>query len=1135
MNEKPPDDSKKLRITSEVWLFLFAGIAATVFTIWRNFDVFPAALIDISRSRVEAVDIAKKYADESGYGKPSEVSSNFSYDHDASTFLQYEMGAMKARELMKNEVPIWHWRVEFQKEDASAEASEDDVFSAEIGTDGQLHYFDQFVADEEGMYSVSHEKAKEMAVEFAVKTYKADVSKWKLIADSKSKMPNRNDHAFTWEDQSKDLAGGRMRIYVRLSGNVITSSERFLQIPEKFTDKFAALRAQNEVFSDCATIFMSVFLCILPFIFIQGWVKHDLRIRFALTCGALAALINLLTSINDLATSFSSYIQFSNLTDWVATAGHELLLALAEASLYGVSAIVFAGAIELSYRKMMPKEVALEKLFFSLDGLRSRNILNASVIGIALTAICFAYQILFYMLGKPLGFYVPLSINDSQALSSFCPAWDAISVGLAAAFAEELGFRVFLLSFLQKWTRSFWLANVLQAVIWGFAHCNYAVEPPFARGFELSTSGLVAGCVMRRYGIVPLLICHYGFDAIITIMPFLCSESSGDKLSASATFIPLIALPLASLLAIKSRGLVDQETVANSSIPSPETQETTVVSTTLPSYIPLSSRTMLGLTFATVLSIALLLMPYKHVDSKEVLRIDRQKAVSISKDYFEKQKLNLKGWMKVTWLETEEDTNELQYLYEHTGFERTRQLARSIGHRVWWNVSWFKPGDPEVFTLEISPDGKPITSRLSLSETSPGAKLNQEEAQNLAESHLRKTDNKMSQYIEMRDVTKTEHSDRTDYHFSAEIPSLKVKDADFRINVDVLGNQISEMDHFWHLPAKWLEQREKETPFQKIVGVVQIAALAVFGINFAYWMLQMLRKRQINWHLAAAVATIAGIIELTLQFNDISIHAFLDYSTMTPVSAHLLKVALNTLASLLVQIFILGLSAALFSAVYSEIIAGRNLRNLLTLARQFLNRKNFLRDSIILGYVMSAAVTSIRYCCTATLTMVSPEVPVLSHSYLCEVEQLSPALACIAQALQDGVIAFIGTGLALRWKDFFKLEFIHGLMIVTLFSAMLNATALYSQDLIIQVFIMAANFAVAYAIIIPIGRNNLLCCFFSGFLMELSLGCFKLWRGAGPIHSPDAILLTCLYFLPLTFVIASILKERLVKKGEANG
>ena len=70
-----------------------------------------------------------------------------------------------------------------------------------------------------------------------------------------------------------------------------------------------------------------------------------------------------------------------------------------------------------------------------------------------------------------------------------------------ATTVEEFLFRLVAISLLLRWFGKTWLAVLLPGVLWAFLHANYAQEPIYIRGLELTVVGVVFGLVFLRFGI----------------------------------------------------------------------------------------------------------------------------------------------------------------------------------------------------------------------------------------------------------------------------------------------------------------------------------------------------------------------------------------------------------------------------------------------------------------------------------------------------------------------------------------------------------------------------------------------------------------------------------------------------------
>ncbi len=80
---------------------------------------------------------------------------------------------------------------------------------------------------------------------------------------------------------------------------------------------------------------------------------------------------------------------------------------------------------------------------------------------------------------------------------------------------------MFAISFLKKYLRFTFLAVLIPALIWAFAHSSYAVFPIYTRGIELTIVALGFSYVFLRYGILNCIIAHYVIDAVLFSLALL--------------------------------------------------------------------------------------------------------------------------------------------------------------------------------------------------------------------------------------------------------------------------------------------------------------------------------------------------------------------------------------------------------------------------------------------------------------------------------------------------------------------------------------------------------------------------------------------------------------------------------------
>ena len=210
------------------------------------------------------------------------------------------------------------------------------------------------------------------------------------------------------------------------------------------------------------------------------------------------------------------------------------------------------------YRADQPDQLRLGSAF-TLAGLRTRQFFCSGFIGLCLAAVHIGYVVGFYVVGRRFGVWAPQDLQYSDTLSTALPWIYPLTIGIYAATSEEFLFRMFSIRFLMRVTRWRILAVVLPAFAWGFLHSNYPQEPPYIRGIEVGTIGIVAGWVMLRWGILATLTWHYTVDAFLTSLSLMRSQDLYTRISGGLVGFAA-AIPVARCRSFFTSGAEDSRT-----------------------------------------------------------------------------------------------------------------------------------------------------------------------------------------------------------------------------------------------------------------------------------------------------------------------------------------------------------------------------------------------------------------------------------------------------------------------------------------------------------------------------------------------------------------------------------------------
>jgi Type II CAAX prenyl endopeptidase Rce1-like len=1141
---KEPHQSRPIKsiFSTDVILLTVLGLLLLLFSICRRNEAFPSASLDLKINKAEAIKLAQGYAETTGFTVPKNVISStyFSSDTEASTFLEYEYPLSVANELMRQEIPIWHWKVHLLD-------GQGDQLLVFIGANGSLHSFEREISKGKEAPSISHDDAKKIATDRALKEMHIDLSDWSLIEDAVSKLPKRTDHAFAWENEKRDYKGGHLRLNAIVSGDKLSNFSYTLHVPDSFQQKFKYLRAQNLALAEVSLVLAALFAIWLPVTFLRRWTKGQLRIKFAIYCGLASAAVVLITNLNDAATIVAGT---SNWTMDTFLAKH-VLSGISTALLIGLVCTIFFGAIESVYRKNFPSQPALE-LFFTRTSkvFRALSVARGAIIGLAVFGITTGYQVAFFLVGKQYGLWFPLGIQERSIINDFFPAWHAISIGVQASTIEELGFRILMLSILQRITKSFWIANILQAAIWGFGHCTYAVEPPYARGIELGILGLFYGWILRRYGLLPLILGHYAFDSYLTIQTLFSTHNLSDWASGLVAVAPVFIVPIFSLILISKSGVVSDDEISNKELTEnliahakPESQQEQ-----WPAYHPISQKQIRIAILCSVLAGIALVLPKDRLGEDPKLQINHQQAISIAREYFSKQGFRVDDALSVAWLSDDTDQEQLQYLAKHTTFDRAKKLERLIEPRLVWNVRLFRPATPNVFYLRIGPDGAPVTSTISLDEMVPGAKLDRTAATDLAKQYLHSLETPESGPYRIFDTSKLARANRTDYSFTAESPAGDVGDAHFQLSFKLIGNNPSDLKRTWAMPNTNARKKRDSVSAVDVAILLQRLSCALGVIpTLVYWIFSSWRRQVPNKLLVSSAVIAAGCIAFLSQSNYVSRFALCYYNPTEPLDTHLLTIAVSCLTRITMDISIAALLAAVVSSSYRGLFVSTRMEELLKSARPQIANYRIWSDAVLIGFtaaVVSAGIMSLNEYAN---TLATHSVLINKLNHIPSLEQTSVVMTTVLDSIKFGLL-FMLVGAALqRCYEFYvnlgskssnkSMRIFYPALVPALIVMVIYTVAMNNDDAEKFFCNAIANLSMTlalYLVLTVVGNRNIFSCFFTGFFLTVGKDLFYVQKNASLIHPLDLALLYLLFLAPVVGALACLLLDRRQKKYGAD-
>ena len=191
-------------------------------------------------------------------------------------------------------------------------------------------------------------------------------------------------------------------------------------------------------------------------------------------------------------------------------------------------------AAESLTRKAFPNHIQFWKLWSDKNAY-SFEVLGRTMGGYLLIGLDWLFVIIFYTItANYFGWWVPTSsLFHPDMIATPFPWLSAVGMSLHAGFWEECLFRAVPLAGAVLIGRKYgnekiWLisAMILQALIFAGAHANYPSHPPYSRLVELIIPSLFWGFIYLRFGLLPVIISHFGYNVVWFSLPIFTSSSS---------------------------------------------------------------------------------------------------------------------------------------------------------------------------------------------------------------------------------------------------------------------------------------------------------------------------------------------------------------------------------------------------------------------------------------------------------------------------------------------------------------------------------------------------------------------------------------------------------------------------------
>ena len=483
-------------------------------------------------------------------------SASFSVSDRARSFVELEGGGPEAFGDLIREGPYrpYQWAVRHFREGDPRE------LRVRFRPDGTPDNYSERLSEDTPGPVLDADAARAIAEGSVGAPWNVDLTEYELVQSSRAEQPSgRVDHTFVYEHSGRQAGEGRFRLRLVVSGDRPTELTHLLQIPEGFDRRYEEIRAANNGIAGGSALAIALLYGVgavvgLFVLLRRRWVLW----RMPLICGVSIAVLQAIAAFNawpliwmdyDTAVSESSF------------AIQQIVTILSSVVLFAILFTLSFMAAESLSRRAFPHHVQFWRCW-SRDGARSWPIVGQTAAGYLAVGAMLAFLVAFYWITRSqLGWWSPSdALYQPDSVATVLPWLNPLAISLQAGFWEECLFRAVPLAGAALLGERFgrrraWIAAafVVQILVFGAAHANYPAQPAYARLVELILPSAAFGLLYLRFGLLPAIVMHFAFDAVLFSMPLFLSTAAGAWID-QGLFVAIFLLPIWVVLVARVRG-----------------------------------------------------------------------------------------------------------------------------------------------------------------------------------------------------------------------------------------------------------------------------------------------------------------------------------------------------------------------------------------------------------------------------------------------------------------------------------------------------------------------------------------------------------------------------------------------------
>ena len=285
----------------------------------------------------------------------------------------------------------------------------------------------------------------------------------------------------------------------------------------------------------------------------------------------------------------------------------------------------------------------------------------------------------------------------------------------------------------------------------------------------------------------------------------------------------------------------------------------------------LTSANKLALAMWVVAGIAGALFAYKYYfrafpEASVNFKVSRGEALTRAKEFLASEGQDAASYQSAIVFNV--DDNAKTYLERETGLEQANRLMSSELNIWYWDVRFFKPLQEEEFHVRVNPAGQVVGYEHHVEEARAGATRSRAAAQFDAENFIEsKLGIKSGWDLLPEEINSVKRPNRLDWSFTWEKHGFRAKDAPYRLNVVLQGDQIGSSEEYLKVPEAWERSYAQLRSTNLLYNQIAIIPYILL-MGSALWLgISLWRKGQADWMGAIKLGALVALLYFLMQIN----------------------------------------------------------------------------------------------------------------------------------------------------------------------------------------------------------------------------------------------------------------------------